>query len=213
MFSEKLSSHKDVLSMLNRIDEIRIQKKISKGDLYTKSGITASAISQWRSGKTKPSLESVTKIAEILGVSIDELLDIPSKREINTRIPPTYQQRILLLFENALEAKGVSEAFVVNDCNITADFFSRLRNRSICITNDTEMYMVAQYLEVEHEFNEIMSELSAVNSISFALNLKHGDMPKDDIDQIAANATETIFKMANEIISRSKHGKTNHNLQ
>lgn len=212
MFSERLSNHKDVLSMLNRIDEVRIQKKISKGDLYMKSGITASAISQWRSGKTKPSLESVTKIAEILGVSVDELFDIPSKREINTLIPTSYQQRILSLFDNALKVKGVSEAFVINNCNLKTNPFLRLKNRNICITNDTEMHMVAQYLDIEQEFNEIMSELSAVNSISLALNIKHSDMAKEDIEQIAANATETIFKMANEIISRSKYGKTNHNL-
>lgn len=59
--------------MLSQVDTICRKKGIKKADLYEQAGISAAAVSQWRTGKTTPSQTSIKNIAACLGVSVSEL--------------------------------------------------------------------------------------------------------------------------------------------
>lgn len=63
----------DILYMLSNVDTICRKKGIKKADLYSHTGLTASAVSQWRTGKTTPSKASIESIANYLAVSVSEL--------------------------------------------------------------------------------------------------------------------------------------------
>ena len=60
--------------MLSKVDRLCRENKMPKAKLYNKAGITAAAVSQWRTGKTTPSEESIEKIASVLNVSVEYLL-------------------------------------------------------------------------------------------------------------------------------------------
>lgn len=67
----------DILEMLSKIDRLLKERtpKMSKADFYKACDITASAVSQWRSGKTQPARSTLEKMANVLDVSVEELTE------------------------------------------------------------------------------------------------------------------------------------------
>lgn len=57
----------DISAILLRIEELLQERKMKKEDFYSAVPITDAAISQWRTGKTKPSKKKICRIAEVLG--------------------------------------------------------------------------------------------------------------------------------------------------
>lgn len=61
--------------LVQNIRAIAIQKGIQMKDLYIMAGITSGALSQWKSGKTKPHTATLSRIADSLKVTMQELLE------------------------------------------------------------------------------------------------------------------------------------------
>lgn len=53
---------------------IRLAKQMSQGDICRKLGLGRSYISNVESGKNNPTLSTITKLAQALGVRIEELI-------------------------------------------------------------------------------------------------------------------------------------------
>ena len=66
----------DNLAFISRYEAILREKQISKGALYTACGISDAAVSQWRKGKTAPSMKSIGRIADFLGVTEKDRRDV-----------------------------------------------------------------------------------------------------------------------------------------
>jgi len=58
----------------NNLKKIRTQKGISQGDISRKLKMDRAYISGIENGKRNPTISSIEKIAQALGVSVDELL-------------------------------------------------------------------------------------------------------------------------------------------
>lgn len=71
----------------NRIKAIVTELGIPMADFYRDCGISSGAFSQWKTGKTNPSIQTLTRIANYLGVTVSELMDSPSE-ERRLRIRP-----------------------------------------------------------------------------------------------------------------------------
>jgi len=64
----------DNLAFISRYEAILREKQLPKRALYEACGITDAAVSQWRKGKTAPSMKSISRIADFLGVTSEYLL-------------------------------------------------------------------------------------------------------------------------------------------
>lgn len=64
----------DILAILNRVDDLLKEQGRTKADLYSSCPVSASAVSQWKSGKTTPSVKSLQSIADFLGVQYEYLV-------------------------------------------------------------------------------------------------------------------------------------------
>jgi transcriptional regulator with XRE-family HTH domain len=81
----------------SRLRELREARKVSMRGLATKSGLSANALSMIERGRTSPSVSTLYKLAEALGVPITEFFGPPSiksdiiliKADERTRIPIT----------------------------------------------------------------------------------------------------------------------------
>lgn len=62
-------------NIMNRIKAARITRGLSQKELATDLGVVQSAVSQWETGRTEPDFATTRKIANILGVSVDYLID------------------------------------------------------------------------------------------------------------------------------------------
>ncbi len=59
---------------MNRLRELRKSKNLTQGDLAKKLNTTTSNISGWECGKWQPDNETLIRLAEIYGVTVDYLL-------------------------------------------------------------------------------------------------------------------------------------------
>lgn len=58
-----------------RISKLRKEQNLTQVELADKLGITYQAVSNWERGDTMPDISKLAELSEILGVSIDELLE------------------------------------------------------------------------------------------------------------------------------------------
>ena len=61
--------------LVQNIKSIAVAKGIKMMDLYQQAGFTSGAMSQWKMGLTNPQMSTLTRIANVLGVTLNELLE------------------------------------------------------------------------------------------------------------------------------------------
>jgi len=70
-----ISKHMGVDLMIEKnIKKFREQKNITQSELAEKLNVTRQAVSNWETGKTQPDIDTLHKIADMLEISIDELI-------------------------------------------------------------------------------------------------------------------------------------------
>ncbi len=70
------------------IVQLRKIRQMTQEELADRIGVSRQAVGKWESGETEPSLDLAKKVAEVFGVSLDELAD--HQREIvpGLGVPP-----------------------------------------------------------------------------------------------------------------------------
>lgn len=56
---------------------------VSNKDLSQNVGVSSGNISDWKSGRSKPNIDTIIKIADYLDVSVDYLLGRTDRKEVN----------------------------------------------------------------------------------------------------------------------------------
>lgn len=59
---------------MTAIRRLREMRGITQSEFAMKLGVTASAISHWETGRRKPGIDDVVRMAKILVCTVDELL-------------------------------------------------------------------------------------------------------------------------------------------
>ena len=63
------------------ISSLRKEKGMTQNDLAEKMNVTDKAVSKWERNLSCPDVNSIPKLAEILGTSVEELLNAQSKQD------------------------------------------------------------------------------------------------------------------------------------
>ena len=87
----------------NLIATLRLEKGLSQGELGLMLGVTNKAVSRWETGRGYPDTALLLKLAEILGITVDELL----KGELSSTAPnrKSFNHNINYKAERALFAR------------------------------------------------------------------------------------------------------------
>lgn len=64
----------DRAPIVTRINALLAKKNISKAEFYEKCNLTSASYSNWNTGKTRPKMKNIEKIARFLGVTSEYLL-------------------------------------------------------------------------------------------------------------------------------------------
>ena len=64
----------DTLAFIARYEELLRKKRIPKMQFYKECGFSDAAVSQWRKGKTNPSIPTINTIANYLGTTSEYLI-------------------------------------------------------------------------------------------------------------------------------------------
>ena len=63
------------------ISSLRKEKEMTQNDLAEKMNVTDKAVSKWERNLSCPDVNSIPKLAEILGVSVEELINAQTKQD------------------------------------------------------------------------------------------------------------------------------------
>ena len=69
------------------IAALRREKQLTQAELAEKMGVTDKAVSKWERNLSCPDVSSIPRLAEILGVGVDELIQAKA-------CPPLYSQAL-----------------------------------------------------------------------------------------------------------------------
>lgn len=68
--------------------QLRKYNRLTQEQLAEKIGVTRQAIAKWEAGDTVPDLDKRKALAEIFGVSLDDLANYEPEKNMNLPIPP-----------------------------------------------------------------------------------------------------------------------------
>ena len=100
-----------------RIKNLRIEKRLTQQELGNIVGLTSTGISYWESGKAIPNFETMTKLSNYFGVSIDYLT---GKGELDNKG--------MILFRKAEQVNEEDREKMYNIINSTIDVFLQGQN-------------------------------------------------------------------------------------
>lgn len=106
------------MTLADKIKEVRKKREFSQGELADKVGISPTHMNRLEKGKFKPSIQVISKIAEVLEVSVDYLLDEQSESapEIKIKNKPL-AERVKLM--DSLDEEDQSALIQVIDSMLT----------------------------------------------------------------------------------------------
>ena len=79
-------------NMGEHIRALRTALGMTQGDLAQKMSVTDKAVSKWERGLSRPDIDSIPKLAEVLGVTAWELCSAPAKKK-QSRAEDVYKRQ------------------------------------------------------------------------------------------------------------------------
>lgn len=68
--------------------QMRKLRRLTQEDIAEKVGVTRQAVAKWEAGETVPDLDKCKMLAEILGVSLDDLANYEPDQNLGLGVPP-----------------------------------------------------------------------------------------------------------------------------
>jgi len=155
----------------DRLRELREARNISMRALATRSGLSANALSMIERGKASPSVSTLYKLAEALGISITSFFGSDAERK----------QVVFLKAEERTRAsftRGVFEALGGEQfAGRVEPFLLTLENSANSgprpMTHTGHEFVFCLRGELEYQVERQLYQLAAGDSLLFAAHLKH----------------------------------------
>ena len=134
----------------NFVCTLREKNGLTQAEIADKLGVTAAAVSKWENGSSKPRVEVLFKLAEILGVRPDELMaghyiEENNSETYNIKIPRLSKKAMIVII-----AAAVAFTFILAT-SIIVIVFAALES-----SKDTEEYRLGyEYLLESNKFAEL----------------------------------------------------------
>lgn len=83
------------MTLAEKILALRTERNLSQGDLAEKLDVSRQSVSKWETGQSVPELDKLIRLADVFGVSVDQLVREggPPKPAVET--PPAAQPQIV----------------------------------------------------------------------------------------------------------------------
>jgi transcriptional regulator with XRE-family HTH domain len=105
---------KQTLGMM--ISSLRKEKGMTQLELAEKMGVTDKAVSKWERDLSYPDINSIPKLAEIFGVSVDELMQVKTETKENIS-----KNKIDGIVDTILKGIGVAMGIAVTVLSILGE--------------------------------------------------------------------------------------------
>lgn len=120
------------MTLAEKILALRTERNLSQGDLAEKLDVSRQSVSKWETGQSVPELDKLIRLADVFGVSVDQLVREggPPKPAVET--PPAAQSQIVYVERPGRCLTAVQILGVV----CTAG------GAGLCIMGDDELFLI-----------------------------------------------------------------------
>jgi transcriptional regulator with XRE-family HTH domain len=184
----------------SRLRQLREQYNISMRGLAVKSGLSANALSMIERGKTSPSVSTLYKLSDALGVPITEFFSQQIERQEVVFLKATERSKITFA-KGSMEGLG-GEQFIgkVSPFLVTLENGAGSGPNHMSHTGHEFVYCIRGKLEYRVE--KQVFQLEAGDSLLFAAQLKHS---WKSISENVTNALIVISEHSENRQSLQKH--------
>lgn len=154
-----------------RLRELREARNISMRTLATKSGLSANALSMIERGRASPSVSTLYKLAEALGISITSFFGSDAERKQVVFLKSDQRARVSFT-RGVFEGLG-GEQFIgrVEPFMLTLENSANSGPRAM--THSGHEFVFCLRGELEYQVERQLYHLQAGDSLLFAAHLKH----------------------------------------
>ena len=104
-------------SMGQIISDLRKKKGLTQKQLAEKLNVTDKAVSKWERDVARPDINTIPKLAEVLEISVEELMNIPAQQK-GDAVPAKAQQKAETSKEDSVSADPVQAQYRSNVCRL-----------------------------------------------------------------------------------------------
>lgn len=155
----------------SRLRELREARNISMRTLATKSGLSANALSMIERGKTSPSVSTLYKLSDAMGISITAFFGVETDRKQVVFLKSDERTRMSFT-RGVFEALG-GEHFVGRVEPFMLTMESGASSGPHMITHTGHEFVFCLRGELDYQVEKEVFHLSAGDSLLFASQLKH----------------------------------------
>ena len=175
------------MTTVDRIFELMKQYNLSAKQFANKVGISQGNVTDWKTGRAKPSVSSLAKIANCFGISVDYLLGNTNKiiddNSSFEAIKKYYEEKAGILLENKYVDK-------LSKLNLT-DF--EIQTLMRIITSDDS--------QVTKNYSSLL------NTVFYILSLNHDETIIEEVKNLVSEYNREKFHIINEELSICKKKK------
>jgi len=154
-----------------RLRELREARNISMRTLATKSGLSANALSMIERGKTSPSVSTLYKLADALGVSITAFFGAPmDRREV---VFLRADERLRIAFSRGVFEGLGGEQFAGRVEPFMLTLESGASSGPHSMSHSGHEFVMCLRGQLEYQVEKTMYDLGPGDSLLFAAQLKH----------------------------------------
>jgi len=120
-----------------RLKNLRLSKEMTQQELAVQVGVSELTIRNWEHNKKRPNMDALIKIALVLRVSADTLMDIPSSGQTRKTIILSPAERTLLKQYRALDTYGQKTVSTI--CSLEYERLDEKRSTETAQSNVVEL--------------------------------------------------------------------------
>jgi transcriptional regulator with XRE-family HTH domain len=155
----------------HRLKQLREERNISMRGLAAKSGLSANALSMIERGKTSPSVSTLYKLSEALGVPITEFFSpLPERQEVV--FLKTDQRTQITFLRGSMEGLG-GEQFVGKVTPFLVTLESGASSGPVLMSHTGHEFVFCLRGKLEYRVEKKQYILESGDSLLFAAQLKH----------------------------------------
>lgn len=83
------------MTLAEKITALRGERKLSQGDVAERLGVSRQSVSKWETAQAVPELDKIIKLADLFGVSVDELV---REEDARPEMPPAAQPETKIVY-------------------------------------------------------------------------------------------------------------------
>lgn len=83
------------MTLAEKILALRTERSLSQGDLAEKLDVSRQSVSKWETGQSVPELDKIIRLADVFGVSVDQLVREGDPPNPAVETPPAAQPQIV----------------------------------------------------------------------------------------------------------------------